>query len=69
MKTKMMILGIVCTFSACAGLEVGGKVGLYRVDERATSETTAQRGVKPLKCWFMPCPDPTVTVNDYPAGS
>ena len=41
--------------SGCAGVEVGGKLGLYRVDERADNSATVQAQTKPIKCWFVDC--------------
>ena len=43
--------------TGCAGMEVGGKVGVYRVDERQESQRTYRNAV-PLKCYFVQC-DPS----------
>lgn len=48
-------LGVIVT--GCAGLEIGGTAGLYRVDERQSQQATYERNTKPLKCWFVTSPD------------
>ncbi len=35
-----VLAGMMCFGSGCAGIELGGKVGLYRVDERQESQKT-----------------------------
>jgi hypothetical protein len=43
--------------TGCAGLEVGGTAGLYRVDERESRQATRiEQTNRPLKCWFTDCP-------------
>jgi hypothetical protein len=42
--------------TGCAGLEIGGKASLYRVDEREERQATRREQTKPLKCWFVDCP-------------
>lgn len=50
---KVAILtALAVTSSACAGMEVGGKLGVYRVDEHQSSQRTYN---KPLKCLFVNC--------------
>lgn len=44
----------VAVFSGCSGMEVGGRLGVYRVDERQESQRTYRQAV-PLKCWFSTC--------------
>ena len=50
-------LGLAVTVTGCAGLEIGGTAGLYRVDERQSQQATYERNTKPLKCWFVTSPD------------
>lgn len=50
----------VCSMCAlwvtgCAGVELGGRLGVYRVDERADSSATVQAQTKPWKCYFTNC--------------
>jgi hypothetical protein len=40
--------------SGCAGVELGGKLGMYRVDERQESQRTYDRKVG-LRCLFTDC--------------
>lgn len=40
--------------SGCSGMEVGGRLGVYRVDERQESQRTYRQAV-PLKCYFTSC--------------
>lgn len=47
-------VGMLLT-TGCAGVELGGRLGLYRVDERADSSATVQAQTKPLKCYFVNC--------------
>ena len=49
--------GLAYALTGCAGVELGGKLGVYRVDERADSSATKISQTKPLKCWFVSCPD------------
>ena len=57
-KTVVMSSSFVAAamLTGCAGLEFGGKVGAYRVDERQESQATRREQTKPLKCWFVDCP-------------
>jgi hypothetical protein len=49
-KINIAILAtIAATLSACTGMELGAKVGLYRVDERQESQRTHN---VPLKCYL-----------------
>jgi len=51
MRTISLVIlaTIVATLSACTGMELGAKVGLYRVDERQESQATHNI---PLKCYL-----------------
>jgi hypothetical protein len=46
--------GIMMITSGCSGLELGGKLGVYRVDDRVESLNTKTTH-RPLKCMFVPC--------------
>lgn len=41
--------------TGCAGMELGGKLGVYRVDEIKSSQATYRAQTKPLKCLFVDC--------------
>lgn len=43
--------------SGCGGMELGGRLGVYRVDERQESQRTYRQAM-PLKCWFTQCGAP-----------
>lgn len=47
------LAGMMCFGSGCAGLEVGGKLGLYRVDERQESQKTYVNP-RPAICYLLP---------------
>lgn len=51
MRTISLVIlaTIAATLSACTGMELGAKVGLYRVDERQESQRTHN---VPLKCYL-----------------
>ncbi len=38
----------------CSGLEVGGKLGVYRVDTHSEQSVTLKKPL-PLKCFFTTC--------------
>jgi hypothetical protein len=44
---------VVLLCSGCTGIELGGRVGLYRVDERQESSRTNVENKVPLKCYFV----------------
>ena len=53
-----VLLAIVCglimaTTSGCAGLELGGRLGIYRIDSRQESQQTF-RNPKPAICYLLP---------------
>jgi hypothetical protein len=53
---KMFICcAVLCLVSGCTGIELGGRVGLYRVDERQESSRTNVENKVPLKCYFVDC--------------
>lgn len=57
---------IVNMLTGCSGIEVGGKVGVYRVDQH--QETTSFRGASlPLKCYLWE--DCTAIAPQQPQGS
>ncbi len=41
--------------TGCAGMEVGGRLGVYRVDEQESHSKTYRQDTKPLKCMFVSC--------------
>lgn len=41
--------------SGCAGVEAGGKFGLYAVDQRREVQETSSKA-RPFKCLFIQCP-------------
>ena len=41
--------------TGCAGMELGGRLGVYRVDEQQSSSKTYRQDTKPLKCLFVSC--------------
>lgn len=41
--------------TGCAGMEVGGRLGVYRVDEQQNTSRTYQQNTKPLLCMFKDC--------------
>lgn len=52
---KFVAALVMIALSACTGLEVGGKMGIYRVDERQDSSRTNVENRVPLKCYFVDC--------------
>lgn len=53
MKRLIMIV-IVVSMSACAGIEAGGKFGLYAVDDRREVQETRSKA-RPLVCLWKKC--------------
>lgn len=50
-----VMLGVAAyALTGCSGMEVGGRLGVYRVDERQDSSRT-YRQATPLKCYFVNC--------------
>lgn len=59
MKTGMIVsallwLGLASILSGCSGIGLGGKLDLYRIDDRVESQNTKTTH-RPLKCLFVPC--------------
>jgi hypothetical protein len=52
--SSVLWLGIAVLTTGCSGIELGGKVGLYAVDERREVQETASKSM-PLKCRFVNC--------------
>jgi hypothetical protein len=48
-----VLAGMMCFGSGCAGIELGGKVGIYRTDEHSES-TRTYRNPKPAICYLLP---------------
>lgn len=57
LKISLLFWGLILLISTqgCAGIKVGGEVGIYRVDEQTSSNKTID---KPWQCFvpFMTCP-------------
>lgn len=51
---------ILLTMTGCGGMELGGKLGLYAVDQRNEEVKTATFN-QPLKCRFWTCPEQGVS--------
>jgi len=49
-------LAVAVYATGCAGVELGGKVGLYAVDERTERQET-RSVAKPLRCIWNDCSD------------
>ena len=49
-----LALGAMALMTGCSGMEVGGRLGVYRVDERQESQRTYRQGT-PIKCYFVNC--------------
>ena len=49
-----ILAGIAAVTTGCSGVEIGGKIGAYRVDERQESQRTHRQPI-PLKCYFTAC--------------
>lgn len=53
---KMLIAcGVLLLVSGCTGIELGGRLGVYRVDERQESSRTNVENRVPFKCYFVDC--------------
>ncbi|TXH14237.1 MAG: hypothetical protein E6R03_09785 [Hyphomicrobiaceae bacterium] len=48
-----VLAGMMCFGTGCAGLELGGRLGVYRVDERREEQRT-YRNPKPAICYLLP---------------
>lgn len=71
-KVKIMSGSFVAAFllSGCAaGYEVGGRAGLYRVDETHQSSQSFRADNKSLKCWLFDCPAVTAEKQEAAHGS
>ena len=66
---KVIALGlwlyVAASLAGCGGMEIGGKLGVYRVDNHEDTQVTRTVQTKPMKCWFVSCPD----ANYQPQGS
>jgi len=51
----LLLVGGVGLLTGCSGVELGGKIGAYRVDNRQESQSTDQRNTVPLACYFYSC--------------
>lgn len=61
----LLIAGLLIATSGCSGVELGGRLGVYRVDERQESQRTYRQAV-PLRCYFTSC---AAAATDEPQGS
>lgn len=50
MRTVLLVL--VVGLSGCSGMELGGKMGIYRVDQMESSQSTQKT---PFKCLWTNC--------------
>lgn len=56
--TKIILLStLLLAISGCTGIEVGGRLGIYRVDQQVNSSQTNVQNKVPLKCYFVECFD------------
>lgn len=53
---KTLIMMLIILMSGCSGMELGGKLGIYAVDEKQDSSRTYRRPA--LKCLFISCNEP-----------
>lgn len=51
----ILACGVLLLVSGCTGIELGGRLGVYRVDERQDSSRTNVENRVPLKCYFVDC--------------
>jgi hypothetical protein len=60
-----VLAGMMCFGSGCAGIELGGRLGVYRVDERQESQKT-YRNPKPAICYLLPsrCSEQTAQLDN-----
>jgi hypothetical protein len=63
----LALIAILC--SACAGMEIGGRAGIYRVDEQQSSSRTYRQDTKPIKCMFVNCDGPKRYRDNEDMGS
>lgn len=56
-------VGFLLLATGCSGVEVGGKLGIYRVDERQESSSMTRHNSVPLKCYFVQCEQPTLDLK------
>lgn len=52
---KYIFCAVALLCSGCTGIELGGRLGVYRVDERQESSRTNVENKVPLKCYFVDC--------------
>jgi hypothetical protein len=58
----LIALGILM-LSGCTGIEIGGRLGVYRVDERQESSRTNVENKVPLICYFVSCTETTTELK------
>lgn len=53
---KIMLIGLLMLMSGCSGIELGGKLGVYAVDEKQESQRTYDKPQRmSLKCLWFDC--------------
>jgi hypothetical protein len=53
--TLLAVCGVIsCLTTGCSGVELGGRLGVYRVDERQDSSRTYRNSI-PWKCYLVNC--------------
>ena len=57
------MLAVLASVSGCSGIEVGGSLGVYRVDEREESSRMTRHNAVPLKCYFVQCEQETLDLK------
>lgn len=58
---------IMLGFEGCGGMEIGGRLGVYRVDEKQDSSRTYRQNPS-LRCYFVNCEAPA-SESDESKGS
>ncbi len=67
---KIIVLAtIISLLSGCAGIEIGGRAGLYRVDEIQSSQKTHRSETKSLRCMLFDCNTKRNRFDDDVQGS
>jgi len=56
------VIAMTTLSTGCSGMEIGGKLGVYAVDERSEIQRTQSKSM-PLKCRFVSCDNNGGTSN------
>lgn len=62
MKRLIGVILVIVAVSGCNGIGVGGKLEMFRVDERQDSSRTYRQAM-PFKCYFTQCEQPTDNIS------